>query len=211
MSVASTSPEQAGPRPEGANGARPVHRFTVEQYEGMAAAGLLTADDRVELLEGVIVDKMTQNPPHNATIDFVRDALEPLLPEGWRLREQKAVRASDTSAPEPDLAVVAGPAARYLKRHPGPRDVALVVEVSDASLPDDRGRKQRIYARARIPVYWIVNLVDGAVEVHTDPRAGKTPTYRGRQEYRPGEKVPVVIDGATVGDVAVADLLPQFG
>src|SRR5262249_15403505 len=83
---------------------RPVHCFTVEQYERMTELGLLTASDRVELLEGIIVDKMTQNPPHNAAIDFVRDQLAPLLPPEYRTREQKAVRLG-SSEPEPDVVV----------------------------------------------------------------------------------------------------------
>src|SRR5215472_7164417 len=109
---------------------RAMHRFTVEQYERMAELGFLTSSDRVELLEGIIVDKMTQNPPHNAAIDLVRDQLAPLLSPDTRLREQKAIRLGE-SEPEPDLAVVVGPAKRYARRHPGPQDVLLVVEVAD--------------------------------------------------------------------------------
>src|SRR5262249_11983589 len=101
---------------------RPVHRFTVEQYERMAETGVLTSKDRVELLEGVIVDKMPQNPPHNVAIDLARDEVEPLLPSGWRVREQKAVRLAG-SEPEPDLAVVRGPVTRYTARHPVAQDV----------------------------------------------------------------------------------------
>src|SRR6266849_732076 len=93
----------------GEAGCRPTHQFTVEQYERMTEIGLLNSADRVELLEGIIVDKMTQNPPHNAAIDLLREQLEPLLPSEYRIREQKAVRLAG-SEPEPDLAVVLGPA-----------------------------------------------------------------------------------------------------
>lgn len=186
---------------------RPVHRFSVDQYENMALIGFLTAEDRVELLEGVIVDKMTQNPPHNVAIDLVRDALQDLLPKGWRLREQKAIRLKK-SEPEPDLAVVRGPVTRYAKRHPVASDVAASIEVSDSSLSDDRERKGRIYARAGIPVYWIVNLVNRQVEVYTEPKGGRKPSYQECQNYGPGESIPVTIAGKQVGTVAVDDLLP---
>src|SRR5215471_5476439 len=109
---------------------RPPHRFTVEQYERMTELGLLTAADRVELLEGIIVDKMTQHPPHSVAVDLAREHLEPLLPPDYRIRDQKPVRLAG-SEPEPDLAVVLGPVKRYARRHPGPQDIALVVEVAD--------------------------------------------------------------------------------
>ena len=185
---------------------RPIHRFTVEQYERMAELGLLGSEDRVELLEGVIVDKVTQNPPHNAAIDLAREALGGLLPAGWRIREQKAVRLPG-SEPEPDLAIVRGPITRYAKRHPTPQDIALVIEVADTSLPDDRSRKGQIYARARIPAYWIINLVNARVEAYAQPKAGKTPGYRERHDYGREESVPLSIAGREVGAVAVRDLL----
>jgi Uma2 family endonuclease len=186
---------------------RPVHRFTVKQYERMAELGLLTSSDRVELLEGVIVDKVTQNPPHNAAADLVRDHLEPLLPPDYRVREQKAVRLAG-SEPEPDLAVVLGPAKRYARRHPGPQDIALVIEVADTSLADDRQRKGRVYARARLPVYWIVNLRDRIVEVYTDPKGGRAAGYTTRRDHGPEESVPVIIAGRKLGAIAVSELLP---
>jgi Uma2 family endonuclease len=184
-----------------------VHGFSVEQYERMTELGLLTSSDRVELLEGIIVDKMTQNPPHNAAIDYVRDQLAPLLPPEYRTREQKAVRLG-SSEPEPDVVVVRGPAKRYARRHPGAADLFLVIEVADTSLADDRERKGRIYARARLPVYWIVNLRDAVVEVYTSPRAGKAPGYTTRQDYGRDESVPVVVAGKQLGTVSVNELLP---
>ena len=93
-----------------------------------------------------------------------------------------------------------------MHRQPGPADVALLVEVAESSLGMDRGEKLRAYARAGIPVYWIVNLVDRQVEVYTDPVNDR---YAGRQDYRPGQAIPVLIDGQAVGDLAVDQLLPQ--
>jgi Uma2 family endonuclease len=108
------------------------------------------------------------------------------------------------SEPEPDLAIVRGPATRYVARHPGPLDVALVIEVADSSLQYDRGVKAELYARGGIPAYWIVNLVDSCVEVMTDP----TPQgYRRRVVCRDGESLDLVLDGAPVTQVAVRELL----
>jgi Uma2 family endonuclease len=186
---------------------RPVHRFTVKQYERMTELGVLTSSDRVELLEGIIVDKMTQYPPHSVTVDLVREHLEPLLPPDYRIRDQKPARLVG-SEPEPDLAIVRGPTRRYARRHPGAQDIFLVVEVADTSLADDRGRKGRIYARARLAAYWIVNLRDGIVEVYTNPRGGKAPGYATRQDYGREDSVPVIVAGKQLGTVPVSEVLP---
>jgi Uma2 family endonuclease len=186
---------------------RPLYRFTVEQYERMTELGILTANDRVELLERLVVQKMTQHPPHAVAVDCTDAVLRALLPAPWYLRDQKPIRLSD-SEPEPDLAVVQGPPRRYQKRHPTPPDLALVIEVADTSLVEDRERKGPLYARARLPVYWIINLVERQVEVYTQPKGGKAPAYRQRRDYREGEAVPLTIAGQEVGQVPVRDLLP---
>lgn len=97
----------------------------------------------------------------------------------------------------------------YLTRHPGPRDVGLLIEVANTSLLRDRRDKARIYARAGIAVYWIVNLEDRQVEVHTQP-SGPTaiPAYGAVAVHSPGDAVPLVLEGATVGAIGVDDLLP---
>jgi Uma2 family endonuclease len=136
------------------------------------------------------------------------EAFRIVLPSGWRLRNQSAIRTTD-SVPEPDLAVVRGAARDYAQRHPGPADTAMVVEISDTSLRDDRKLKARIYARAGIAVYWIVNLVDSRIEVHTKPTGpDPAPSYRERAEYCDGDLVPVWIDGVEVGRIVARNLLP---
>jgi Uma2 family endonuclease len=175
----------------------------------MVEIGILTPEDRGELLEGWIVQKMTQHPLHATVLEYAQDVLRLLLPQGWRLREQKPMTTPEDSLPEPDLAIVRGPASRYERRHPGPADVALVVEVADTFLQEDRERKGRIYARARIPVYWIINLPDEQVEVYTRPRAGKTAAYRDRHDYARGKVFPLVIEGRQIAEVAVDALLLQ--
>jgi Uma2 family endonuclease len=185
------------------------HRFTVEQYHQMAQAGILKEGEKVELLNGLIFEKMTIYPPHSYAVGQLNRLLGRLLDDRWVLRVQQPVTIpSRDSEPEPDILVATGPAARYVGRHPGPKDVALVVEVADSSLAEDQTTKLAIYAAARLPVYWVVNLVDRRVEVYTDPRGGKNPTYRARRDYDPGDAVPVTLGGRSVGSIPVNELLP---
>jgi Uma2 family endonuclease len=185
----------------------PVRRFTVDEYHRMIAARILQEDEPIELLEGLLVPKMTRNPPHDTVLGLLEDEISRCLPKAWFRRGQSAMTTPD-SEPEPDLAVVRGERRDYRTWHPGPGDLGLVVEVSDSSLFQDRTLKVRIYARAAIPVYWTVNIPDNQVEVYTNP-SGPTAesAYQQQQIYRPGDQVPLVLDGQEVARIAVADLL----
>ena len=186
----------------------PIYRLTVAQYEAMIAAGILTEDDPVELLEGWLVEKMSKNPPHIVATGLLLDLLPRLLPAGWFLNVQAAIATVD-SLPEPDVALIRGAPRDYLERRPTAADAALIVEVADTSLEQDRGLKKRLYARAGIILYWIVNLVDRQIEVHTDPTGPvDEPDYRQRRDYGPTGMIPLVLDGVEVGTLAVRDLLP---
>ena len=105
--------------------------------------------------------------------------------------------------------IVRGETRDYRDRHPGPEDVALIVEVADSTLERDRGVKRMVYARAGIPVYWIINLLECVLEVYYEP-SGVTEgaDYGQRRDYGASESVPVMIDGLEVGSVAVRDLVP---
>ena len=118
----------------------PVRRFGVSQYHRMIAAGILADDDPLELLEGWLVPKMVKNPAHSTARHVATKALEQAVPPGWHVRSQEPITLDD-SEPEPDIAVVRGDPGQYARSHPGPRDVALVVEVADASLVRDRSLK----------------------------------------------------------------------
>lgn len=185
-----------------------LSRWTVRQYQRMVETGILTDEDKVELLENCVVLKMPRNPEHDGTILRLNKRLARYLPAGWDARVQSAVVLSD-SQPEPDFAVVRQRPDDYTTRHPTPADVGLLIEVADSSLPRDVQDKARIYARAGIPIYWVVNLVDRKMEVFSDPDpSANPPAYRTRQVYGPGDPVPLVLDGAAVGSVPAADLLP---
>ncbi len=185
------------------------YRFSVDQYHRLAEAGLITKKDRVVLLEGLLVRKMTVHPPHATALENCYQLLLFLLNGlGWTVRSQLPITLA-ASEPEPDVVVARGARATYASRHPLPADLGLLIEVADSSLRDDRVDSARFYADARIPVYWIVNLVDRQVEVLTLPSGPcAAPAYAQQQVFLPGQAVPVVLDGVTVGHLAVNDLLP---
>lgn len=196
------------PAPESAIPPVPVWRVSVERYHEMIRTGLLNVADRLELLDGFLVPKMTQNPPHRGVVFRVREALCQALPAGWYADAQVPITLAG-SEPEPDVLVVRGGSDQYLDRHPGPREVALVVEVADTTLVQDRVFKKGIYARASIPLYWIVNLMDRCVEVYSDP-SGPTdsPDYRTHREYGPSDELPLVLEGREICRIPAARCLP---
>jgi Uma2 family endonuclease len=177
----------------------------------MIELGLLTENDRVELLDGWIVAKMPHNPPHDSTVSKLDRLLTRLLSDDWVVRCQCAVTltAGRGSEPEPDLLVARGPDDRYARRHPGPADAALVIEVSDSTIDHDRGFKQRVYARARLPVYWIVNVLERQVEIYTRPRGGRNPAYQQRTDYTGGSAVPLILFAESVAEIPVGSILPR--
>jgi Uma2 family endonuclease len=144
-----------------------VRRFTVAEYERLGETGVLTEDDSVELLEGLIVRKMTKNPLHDWTIDFLTRNFSRQLPRDCFLRIQNVLRTED-SEPEPDVVVAVGDFMEFRRKHPTGCEVALVVEVAESSLDQD-WRKCRIYARAGVREYWIVDLNSSCLEVFTQP------------------------------------------
>src|SRR5437870_3306712 len=168
MTVTTQPTVPLAPAPDAAIPDVPIYRLTLAQYHAMARAGILDEDAPVELLEGWLVQKMTKHRPHVLATELVRRALERLIPPGWYVAHQDPITAVD-SEPEPDLAIIRGNVLDYPVQHPGPEDVALVVEVADSSLRTDRGPKKRVYARADIQVYWIVNLKKRQIEVYTEP------------------------------------------
>jgi len=183
-------------------------RFSVAEYHKLIEIGILTEDDNLELLEGYLVHKMSRNPPHDATIQKAMKRLLRILPPDWDLRVQSAITLT-TSEPEPDLAVVRGDENTYLTRHPSPADIGLVIEVADATLAGDRIDKGRIYARAGITCYWIVNLVDRQVEVYSAPSGpAASPAYAQRQDLHTGDDIPLTLDGIVAASIPVRELLP---
>ncbi|MFO0890706.1 MAG: Uma2 family endonuclease [Isosphaeraceae bacterium] len=206
--MSTITPPELGAEPLGGWVPSPgsLYRMSIEKYEAMVASGVFTKRDRFELIYGLLVTKMTEYPPHAASCEVVREAVQPLLPPGWCVRGDRPLKIPDrASIPEPDLVVARGSWRDDERRHPEPRDVALVVEVSSSSLGDDR-RLARLYGEAGIPAYWIVNLVDRRIEVFADPGPGG---YRSVQTFKEDDAVPFVLETDTLGTIRVGDILPR--
>jgi Putative restriction endonuclease len=169
-----------------------IWRLSVSQYHAMLQAGIIDEDTQIELLEGILVAKMAKNPPHRISTKLIREALENITPEGWYVDSQEPITLVN-SEPEPDIVIVRGKTTDYRDRHPAASDVVLVIEVSDATLERDRTIKQRIYARAGIAIYWILNLRDQQLEVYTQPinQSESEPKYQQHQIFKETESVTV--------------------
>jgi Putative restriction endonuclease len=191
------------------------YRFDVHQFRRMMAAGIFD-DLKVELVAGKIY-ATTDLPPHTFAVGRFHGALRPVLPlDKWTIREEKPALIGRFWAPKPDIAVLRGSDVNYAARHPRPRDVALLAEVSDTTFHRDRGRKWRRYAAAGIPTYLIVRLKgpDTLVEVWTGPTgSGNSARYTDVVRYTAaaGESVPIELDGTEYGHVSVLDLVAPRG
>lgn len=177
--------------------------YSVETYFGLVHRGDLSPDDHVELLDGVIVAEPPQDPPHASAISRSLRAVADAVGKAGVIRVQLPFIAGPFSAPEPDLAVVPGSQSDYDTRHP--TAALLIVEVAQSSLPQDRLSKQRIYAAAACPEYWIVNLRDECTEVYRQPEIDAR-IYRERSIAGRGDVIDLfAVAGARV---RVTDLLP---
>src|SRR5215510_1685519 len=155
----------------------------------MIKNGTFTEGDPIELLEGYLVQKVSRNEPHETSLRRMTNRMGKWLPVGWCSQIQGAIDLPD-SQPEPDGAILQGVDSDHDGTIPKPNVIGIVIEVSDSSLYTDRSDKGRIYARAGIPVYWIVNVADKQVEVYTDPdTAAEPPAYRMRTDYKPGDNL----------------------
>ena len=180
---------------------RPHRRWTRAEYDQLIELGVLGSEDHVELIEGEILVMSPEGTIHAADIGEARIAVEAAFGRGYWVRETHPIVIEDHSEPEPDLVVVRGRPRDYRKRHPGPLDALLVVEVSKSSLSFDTGRKLRLYARAKVADYWVVDLVDGCVHVHRKPKGDR---YTDVKRYEPGESIRPI---NAAGTVAVSDIL----
>jgi Uma2 family endonuclease len=187
----------------------PLRTWTRREYDNAIALGIFEEDERLELLEGIIVRKMPQRGPHVSGIRLTETALRSVFTVGWEVRTQMPLALLETSEPEPDIAVVAGTIRDF--EHAHPTTAALVVEVADTSLAVDRKTKAGICAKAGIAEYWILNLQERCLEVHRHPRASSEQPLGWNYAER------VVLDETATASplaapgtvIAVADLLPR--
>jgi Uma2 family endonuclease len=149
---------------------RPKPRlFTVEEYDRMVEAGILGENDRVELVNGEIVQMTPIGSRHAACVDRLNALLSRHVSDRAIIHVQNPVRANEWSEPEPDLGLLRPQSDYYAAAHPGPGDVFLLIEVAETSLDYDRSVKALVYGSAGVPEFWIVALNLGQVEVHRSP------------------------------------------
>jgi Uma2 family endonuclease len=185
-----------------------IRRWTRVEYERLIDTGALAPGERLELIDGLLLVAEPQTPYHFTAVRLVALALARAFGEGWDVRAEGPIALDDDSEPEPDVAVVRGGPRDYVDTHP--TDPVLVVEISLCSLAFDRERKSSLYARARRPEYWIVNLVEHVLELCREPVPTAAAPYGW--SYR---SVAILHRDATVSPLAapaipvhVADLLP---
>lgn len=186
-----------------------TRRWSRVEYDKLIEEGIFQRGERLELLAGQLVVREPQGTPHATGIRLVTRALRDVFQAGtWIVDMQLPVALDEESEPEPDVIVTAGDPRDFLAAHPA--QPVLVVEVGEASLTFDREEKGSLYARARVPEYWILNLRDRVLEIyrepHPDPPAPHGWAYRSRQDLAAGEHVTPL--AAPMARIAVADLLP---
>ena len=184
----------------------PRSRVFLGVYQKMIEVGILTPEDKVELLEND-ADENALNPLHDGTLDLVKAAIPVRVPPVWLVRIQQTVVLSD-SQPEPDLANSCAVCASATVAIPTRPMSACSSRPPIRHLRDQRD-KTRIYARGGIPCYWIVNLVDQRAEVYTQPSGpAAVPAFGAFKRFSPATPCRSFSTGATVASVAVNDLLP---
>jgi|LakMenEpi03Aug12_release.lakeMendotaPanAssembly.Ray.scaffolds.fasta_scaffold147847_3 Uma2 family endonuclease len=179
---------------------RPLHRLTLDEYHWLIERGFFQPEDRVELIEGVLVDMSPLGPQHADTVDALMEELVTKVKRRARVRMQQAVTLPEqTTQPQPDF-VIAMRTQTYRSKHPHPADVLVIGEVSDSTLTYDRGKKLRLYAAAGIREYWIVNLIDTVLEVYRDPiGSGSNAGYRTKLTYPASAKIaPVALPNCRI-------------
>lgn len=180
----------------------PRRRFTADEVDRMVQAGVLSEDDPLELIDGELVVVSPQGPPHASVKNAVLRALgQAYAGSDAHVRSQDPLDLDEVSRPEPDVAIVRGSPLDYATRHPTGADTLLVVEVAWTSHDVDRA-KASVYARAGVPVYWLLDLRARRLEVHEQPRADGT----WSRVTLLGEDQALELPGAE--HLRVADLLP---
>ena len=183
-----------------------TRKFTVDEYYLMAKVGILHEDDRVELIDGRIVEMPPIGSHHSSSVKDVKQTFRDYDGERVTVGIQDPVRLDDGSEPQPDISILRLRADNYRNAHPGPADILLLIEVSDSSIIYDRNVKVSLYARAGIIETWLINLVADCIEVYREPGA------QGYQQslilHRGDTITPQALPDITLN---VDDILPPAG
>jgi Uma2 family endonuclease len=170
--------------------------FTVDEVYQMLAAGILTEDDRVELIEGELIKMSPIGERHAACVKKANALFNRLVGQQALVSVQDPILLNNYSEPQPDLALLKPRQDYYAQAKPTPADVLLIVEVADSSIDYDRRIKMSLYARAAVPAVWLIDLNADAIEVYTQPAGG---AYRALQTARRGDRLTLeTLPGLTV-------------
>ena len=190
-----------------------LFRITSATYYEMGRLGLISKADRLVLLDGFLVRKMTKKPKHVLVVQNVIDALNKPGVEGVYARLEQPITLDNgpggsDSAPEPDIVLARGTKHDYGERHPGPKDIVLAVEVAESSLRDDRAALGR-YAWFGVPCIWIVNLKNATIEVYDRPTdiGGEDARYGRSEIKRAGETIELLADDRVLAQISVSDIV----
>ncbi len=178
-----------------------LRRWSRAEYHNMAAKRIFPPDARLQLIFGNIIEMSPQKSYHATAVTLAEEGLRSLLTKKYFIRVQLPLALNSDSEPEPDIAVVAGKPRDYRDKHP--ETAVLIVEVSDATLPLDRSHKKKLYASAKIPEYWILNLKNQSLEVYRQPVKKK---YEFQEVFFAEDKISPLF--CPEGSVVVADMLP---
>ena len=199
------------PPPRLTSGVEVPYDLTIDLFSRMVEAGLIPRDRRVFLRNGRLYEKMAKTKAHGSVGAGITMTLVPRLPAGWSLWPESTIALDPTNAPLPDFAVVrSGDLLGRVApdRYPGASDIGLLIEIAVTSLHDDLSAALEQYARALIPVYWVVDVLGRRILVHTEPRVvdGRG-EYARVETYRPGQSLPLVLDGQEVARIPFDELL----
>jgi Uma2 family endonuclease len=179
--------------------------FNVDDYHRMAEAGILLEDDRVELIEGELIEMAAIGNRHNAAVDRLTELFVERLQRRAIVRVQGSVRLNERNEPQPDLVILRRRDDFYENAPAGPGDTLLVVEVADSSLDFDREIKAPLYARNGVHEFWLVDLEARMVTAFREPTASG---YQSAVAARPGESVaPSALPDVSI---AVEEVMPGF-
>lgn len=158
-----------------------LRSFTVKEYDSLIETGFFTENDRIELLNGVIIEKMPKGTKHAFFNDLIAARFMKFLGEKVYVRNQNPIWLDEISEPEPDIVLAEPPLDNYLDKHPTPAEIYLILEVSDATLSFDRNAKSLAYARAGIRQYLLLNVNDQTIEDYREPSADG---FQSKQTHR---------------------------
>lgn len=163
-------------------------KFTVQQYHKMLESGILTEDDRVELIRGEIIEMSPIGTKHAACVNRLINLLVQLLGKRVIVAAQNPIALNDNSEPQPDVALLKPRDDFYATAHPQPQDILLLIEVADSTIIYDREEKIPLYAEANIIEVWLVDINEQIVEIYQQPTAAG---YQQMQKFTSGQSLSI--------------------